>query len=97
MIKEFSFDFGNALPALPNNRRILEKKDDIALVALSSHGGHTIGVWNHHVSSTIASFQFTFGSFYNRDFGVDWSFKSSAKSSYGRNPYLVYQVQYTGE
>ncbi|KGO73642.1 hypothetical protein PITC_038370 [Penicillium italicum] len=90
-------DSGKASPTLPNDRRVLERKDELALVALSSHGSHTIGISNHHVSTTPTSFRFTFGSFYNGDFGVDWSVKSSVKSKYGRCPYLAYQVQYAGE
>ncbi|KAG0160187.1 hypothetical protein PDIDSM_7714 [Penicillium digitatum] len=83
-------DSAKPSPALPNDRRVLERKDDIELVVLSPSGGHTIGVSNHYVSTTVTSFHFTFGGFYNGDFGVDWSLKSSNSTG----PHLAYQVQY---
>ncbi|EKV04864.1 hypothetical protein PDIG_86650 [Penicillium digitatum PHI26] len=86
-------DSAKPSPALPNDRRVLERKDDIELVVLSPSGGHTIGVSNHYVSTTVTSFHFTFGGFYNGDFGVDWSLKSSNSTG----PHLAYQVQYAGE
>lgn len=80
-------------PAPANDRRVLERKDDIQLVALGPDGTQTIGVSDDHLSTAAASFRFAFGSFYNGDFGVNWS----ATSNYTGDPALAYKVQYAGQ
>ncbi|KAJ5847970.1 hypothetical protein N7455_011927 [Penicillium solitum] len=76
-----------------NDRRVLERKDDIQLVALNQSGTQPFGVSGDSVSTAVASFRFAFGSFYNRDFGVNWS----ATSNHTGDPALAYKVQYAGQ
>ncbi|CRL30432.1 unnamed protein product [Penicillium camemberti] len=86
-------DSAKPSPAPANDRRVLERKDDIQLVALSQSGTHTIGVSGDNVSTAAASFRFAFGSFYNGDFGVNWS----ATSEQTGDPALAYKVQFAGQ
>ncbi|CAG8904520.1 unnamed protein product [Penicillium egyptiacum] len=86
-------DSGKTSPAPEKDRRVLERKDDVQLVALDSRGSHNVGVWNQSVSTTVTSFRFTFGSFYNGDFGADWN----SGATYSKDPTLAYKVEYAGE
>lgn len=78
----------SAKPSPANDRRVLERKDDIQLAALNSRGTHAVGVFDTFVSVTSTPFRFAFGSFYNGNLGVDWS---------DGDPRLAYKVKYAGE
>ena len=86
-------DSGKHSPAPENDRRVLERKDDVQLFALNSRGSHNVGVLGQSVSVNATSFRFSFGSFYNGDFGVDWN----EKHTFTTDPTLTYKVEYAGE
>ncbi|THC89146.1 hypothetical protein EYZ11_011404 [Aspergillus tanneri] len=73
-----------------DDRRVLERKDLVQLSALNASGSQDVGVSNQIVTTAQSPFQFSFGCFYNGNFGVDWS-------SEGNDPYLVYRASYAGE
>ncbi|KAL1859845.1 hypothetical protein Plec18167_006317 [Paecilomyces lecythidis] len=87
---KFQFDRQNSGSTSPTDvLLVLERKDHVRLTALSASGNTEVGVCNSHVTTSAKSFEFTFGSFYNGDLGVDWAFKS--------NGFVTYQVNYSGE
>jgi hypothetical protein len=78
------------LPGQQSDRRVLKRKDLVRLVALNASGNNDIGLCDKIVTITQSHHRFSFGSFYNRDFGVDWSAQEC-------DPYLAYGVEYAGE
>ncbi|KAL4778660.1 hypothetical protein BJX76DRAFT_342707 [Aspergillus varians] len=81
----------NTSPSAPTaDRRVLERRDLVHVVALSPSGNISVGLSNTSVVTTDAHHRFSFGSFYNGDFGVNWGAKEIG-------PYIIYGVEYAGE
>ncbi|KAJ5478286.1 hypothetical protein N7530_003795 [Penicillium desertorum] len=73
------------MPVIPN--------DATSNVEYVSDVDHNIGVMGQSVSDNATSFRFSFGSFYNGDFGLDWN----EKPNYAAEPTLAYNLEYAGE